>query len=305
LEPVARLELAGLDPYTAAPPVRFSRVVPVDLELYPKSTPDDLGRAEGFQWSRLRILPVDQASARRCLFALARIPRGDKAAVMRFVKEWGALRAQAFFNEAQEEFFANGAATFWEYFETAAQVGALLSVMAATEAGEAAPLASLEVLGWFHLPFLRDVRDEPEGLQALKDHRSAVLRSVLGVGDNEPSVAALQLQRDVVTSALPHVAGYAETRPVWDSSGRRMVRDAIGAGELMGAQLQAIFTAPLFQMAVCSVCGQVFDTSDRDRSPRSNVRRFCSDGCRSTGRRATLRASWHRNKGKYRKGGAA
>lgn len=83
----------------------------------------------------------------------------------------------------------------------------------------------------------------------------------------------------------------------WDSAGRRLVAEVMGADSLVGEELRQIFQSPQLDVYACSVCGRpfLFDERTGKRRPRRGARRFCSERHRLEARRESNRASWHRN----------
>lgn len=65
---------------------------------------------------------------------------------------------------------------------------------------------------------------------------------------------------------------------------------------LLGIQLAAAVSSPLYH---CSICSTVYGLEDDQNRPRRGQRRFCSDDCAAEGKRQGNLRSYHKNKGHW------
>lgn len=112
--------------------------------------------------------------------------------------------------------------------------------------------------------------------------------------------AGQSLQRAVITGALnrrqPVLAVVAE----WNEAGRRTSLVAMGWRGIASAQLLTLFAASE-TLYICSQCGKPFQVDESERKPREGFGRYCSTECKRLAKLASNRASWHRNKDKWKK----
>jgi hypothetical protein len=97
--------------------------------------------------------------------------------------------------------------------------------------------------------------------------------------------------------SVPLLFGYS-----WDDRGRRVEARASGVREVVASHLLSIFAAAQPDIFVCSVCGTPFSTesAQAQRRPRAGVKRLCSEACRLVAKRESNRASWNKNKDRWR-----
>ncbi len=98
-------------------------------------------------------------------------------------------------------------------------------------------------------------------------------------------------------AAVPLLFGFS-----WDDRGRRIEARATGVREIVASHLLSIFGSSQPDVFICSVCGTPFSTASAQtrRRPRAGVKRLCSDACRLAAKQESNRASWNKNKDRWR-----
>ncbi|MGE0134650.1 MAG: hypothetical protein AB7T16_05885 [Dehalococcoidia bacterium] len=113
----------------------------------------------------------------------------------------------------------------------------------------------------------------------------------------------LSYQRALIAHLVTTFSDLPYPTAGWDSAGRKLVAEVLGADSLVGEELRQIFQAPQLDVYACSVCGRpfVFDERTGKRRPRRGAGRFCSEEHRAEAKRRSNQASWHRNKKEWRR----
>lgn len=269
----------------------------------------------------------DPVDTRQCLWDFADLgSNATREQMMRFVTRWGLLgegatqqlNLQLGHRSDRDSLSCN--MRHWRWLTS--KVGNLLQLMSATESGDLidddilARIASQERWKYSFEFGLRSDEEELDGALERDPVRrakeaDAILRDVLehwraarreGLG--------LEVQRRLATRVLRYLllpgsrGGWAHVE--WDDDGRRLVGESrayIGVMEIVNYHLMNVFTSEQMDIYKCSVCGHLFNHDDerQQRRPKKGQRRFCSDDCRSTARRADNLDSWHRNKSRWSK----
>lgn len=287
---------------------------------------------DGLVWDRLELRPRTASTTRRCLWDFVALAGAEDDAIVRFVSRWGVLD----WGEGRGilDADAEGYRALVEWDAAAETVSTWLRAFVLTEASgvlsadDLWPLVEnlmLEmdqkgILGippeWQWLAGLD--RDDParsalptdssewvgRADDILRAYREAQRHHWAARWQAERQAGTwLAAQRWIVSQVLSFWIEPYKTmiRTGWDDTGRRIEYTAYGVREIVGAHMASVFSAPMPDVYLCSVCARPFELSGNGaRRPRDGARRFCGDACRLAARRESNRAAWHRNKDRWR-----
>jgi len=280
---------------------------------------DDTGEPDHLVWQRVLAEDVDAEETLPCLWEFVRLPEDARHGVPRFVQKWGLLEwgsGSEFETHEREQSFA-------AWIEAAEEVERLLKAFVMTEQGELVPdsllwdLRAGDLREYYSYDTEYDARpmsqEEIHGLSLTRQHDYYETERRAGRG--------VALQRGLIVNLLGEVAMPPDARPPaddriadegpevpllfgysWDERGRRVEARASGVREIVASHLLSIFAAAQPDVFVCSVCGTPYsmESARAQRRPRAGVKRLCSEGCRLEAKRESNRASWDKNKDRWR-----
>lgn len=322
----ADFELVGLDVMmNSERPPSGSHVLlmPVGMQLGDFQIGVWARDGEMLRWDRIETRTERAEATAQCLWDFIKLADGELGDFVGFVSKWGLLdlgkdleefegrwgmREVFEFGRSLDSRVADQAGS--SHFETwrrlARQARAALRIIAATEAGELVSEDVLEILDywddtqrtlWASVRRLEAWRVERRAGRGLALQRRFIVNFFNGfVGKLGPTEEQeYGLHRPWTFPLEPVVS--------WDDEGRRLESVAYGVRQVVGAHLLSIFSTPGVDVFICSVCGNPypFEPSEGQRRPQRGRRRFCSEACMTTARRANNRASWHRNKAGWRR----
>ncbi len=280
---------------------------------------DAAGEPDHLVWRSVLARDVDPDETLHCLWEYVRLPENPTERIPKFVQTWGLLEwgpGSELAESEKEQGFA-------EWIEAAEEAERLLRAFVMTEQGDLVP----EDLLW-------DLRegdrrqyysyDEEYGVRPISQEEIQILRvsRQRDYFDTERRAGrGLALQRALIVNLLgeivmpPENRSWGDERTVqgepavpllfgytWDDRGRRVEARASGVREIVASHLLSIFASSQPDVFICSVCGRPFSTESAQtlRRPRAGVRRLCSEACRIAAKRESNRASWNKNKDRWR-----
>jgi hypothetical protein len=277
-------------------------------------------------WEALEKEEVDPSVTWDAVWEVVRLTDATPKEILSFVQRWGSLAGQ-WDVEGYGDRHGDGQAAVHvgDWREFADFVERLLTLLAATAQQEVVDEAFLgSIQQWDELPEVPEAKPPPEPSQEDIEAwmRSLNAKDVLEAFDErmrrqlnlrwENLLAerhrgmGVQQQRRMLSRTLSDLLGTQYVSFIWDERGRAMRSQAYGLDEIIFSHIATIFLAPEVDILVCSVCAlpYPFDESTQGRRPRYGVRRFCSDDCRSEGKRESNRLSWRRNSSRWRRRGS-
>lgn len=225
-----------------------------------------------------------------------------------FIEKWGIAISR---DEDYATVSSNGAhLDVSDWLEDAQHYHDILTTLAATEAGELVPEGLLWRLGSL-------LKWKPEWGSTIRDdyYKSRftpgrpVSISQLDRDVNERILAhwrslrahgrGLEIQRAAVVEWLAE-SGLSWLIPSWDETGRRITVESYGWSNIAHSHLLELFGSAEPDVYLCSICGKPYPLPPGRRRPREGSKHFCSPDCRRESRLISQRASWHRNKDRWR-----
>lgn len=312
-----QLELSGVDLRQASwMDIEFFALLPDDLRFGPPNEEEpEFGESDSWlHWSGAEPTPI-AGELERCLWDYVRLAEAPPAHFLEFARDWGMPHAGDRGRPDRPEKSDSMSLRSWR--EAARALAGTLLVLVDTENRT---LSSLDVLWDMHAPF--GYEHEPEDGEIwymerprpwsesvaffdLPPERQTALRKDHWYRERQrerEGGSGLVYQREALLHAV-RMWGYSTSWSIaWNETGRVAQASAQGASALAGAHLRAIFTAPTLDVYLCSVCSRPFPFLEGvgTRRPRRGSQRFCSDDCQREARRLSNRASWHRNKNRWR-----
>ena len=318
-----QLEATGIDVWQASRMnLNFAALIPVRPRLECDGLCDEPAGCNSCRivWDALEIDRPASPDAAACLWEFLSHRSSTAEQILAFVRRWG---TPEWGDDADTGGAGPGSLRLGDLRYDMIAVELLLQTLVATENDKLVDLDSLQGLWEAAGGYADYSSDEYQEYQAAVSALRAPL--LAGVIDSEAWDDALRLagsrtwhryreqerrrgagieyQRHLVTWFLLSWSNAAYDQPTWDAGRRVVTAEVIGFKDLLGAQLRGIFSAPVIDVYVCSICGRPFLFEDRDstRRPRRGSRRFCGPDCQEVARRASNRASWQRNKDRWRK----
>lgn len=278
---------------------------------------------ERLRWDRIETRTESAEATAQCIWDFIGLVDGAVDDFVGFVSKWGLLdfgedldgfegymgKRQLFdFGERLDSRLTDqaGSSHFAKWRRVAHEARSALRIIAVTEAGELVGEDVLEILDYwddFQRTLWSTARRQERWRAERKAGRGLALQKRFIVNFFNGFVGKLGPSEEQEYGLHRPWTFPLEPVVLWDDEGRRLESVAYGVRQVVGAHLLSIFTTPGVDVFICSVCGNPypFEPSECQRRPRKGRRRFCGEACVTTARRASNRASWHRNKAGYRK----
>jgi hypothetical protein len=297
--------------------VRFVREANADereaSDRYLAPVWDSAGEPDHVLWTNVVARDADPDGTLQCLWDFVRLAEHTVQQLPDFVLRWGLLE----WGPGSELSERESEQCISDWSEAAEETECLLRAFAMTEQGQLVPESVLWKLREGdrreHFPYGPEV-----AARRLSQWERHVIRNERQREYFESERRAgrgVALQRELIVNILGQVAMPSDRRasegdpdvPLslglsWDDRGRRVEARASGVREIVASHLLSIFGSSQPDVFICSVCGTPFSTTSAQtqRRPRAGVKRLCSEACRLEAKRESNRASWNKNKDRWR-----
>jgi hypothetical protein len=278
-------------------PLQHTLLMPEDLSIETAEGEDPY-----LAWSRVNECPLSPNDTVQCVWDFLNLADSDIVSTERFLRKWGL----PYIPEAETY------AEDWEDWLTAARdARSAILMIAATEAEELVDddvLMDLRSWDDFDTGAMEDWVKRREVNSFVEYHQLTIERSKEHWDIERRSGRGLELQRKLISAFVngaediwPWV-GQLNFTLAWDDAGRRVNGGAFGVQAIVGSYIVAVLSAPEIDVFICSVCRNPFPYVEAHgvRRPAAGKRRLCGEECRKVARQSDNRASWHRNKSRWR-----
>jgi len=294
------LERSGLSPDEPRriSPLQHTLLMPEDLSIETDDEEDPY-----FAWSRVNEYPLSPNDTVQCVWDFLNLADSDMVSMERFLRKWGLPYIP------EGETYSED----WEDWLTAArEARSAILLIAATEAEELVDddvLMDLDSWDDFDTGAMEDWLKKRQVDSFVEFHQLTIEKSREHWDIERRSGRGLELQRKVISAFVngaediwPWV-GQLNFTLAWDDAGRRINSGAFGVQAIVGSYIVAVLSAPEIDVFSCSVCGNPFPYVEAGgvRRPATGKRRLCGAECRKMARQIDNRASWHRNKSRWRR----
>jgi hypothetical protein len=280
---------------------------------------DDAGEPDSVVWRSVLARDVDPEETLQCLWEFVRLPEDAGHRIPKFVQTWGLLE----WGPGSELATREKEQSFSDWIEAAEEAERLLKAFVMTEQGALVPESLLWDLreGDRREYYSYDKEYEARPVSPEEVHVLTLTRQRDYFETERRAGRGVALQRELIVNLLGEIVMPPDARhsaddrasegeqtvPLlfgysWDDRGRRVEARASGVREIVASHLLSIFGSSQPDVFICSVCGTPFSTesAQTQRRPRAGVKRLCSEACRLEAKRESNRASWNKNKDRWR-----